>query len=298
MLNFSVPINTEPVMLRDFLRRQMKLSLTTWRKVKWTGSIEVNGEKAFPYSTVYPGDTISLHWEQECRIHPCRLSLSILYEDDALLIINKPAGILVHPACSDKEPTIANGIIEYYRSKNCYLGFHPVHRLDRNTSGLLLIAKTPHIQHLLSHEQNLQIIRHYYAIVTGFPTPAAGEINLPIGRRPGSIVERMVCMEGKEAITSYRTILNVQSASLLEIQLHTGRTHQIRVHMSHIHHPLLGDDLYGGPKSLINRPALHSASLEFVHPIKKEKMSFILPLPEDMQRILTILSNQFDGNNG
>jgi len=292
MLNFSVPDNIGPIMLRDFLRKQMKLSLTVWRKVKREGTIEVNGTKAFPGSLVHSGDTIHLNWRQECRIEPISLPLSILYEDDSLLIINKPAGILVHPVCGHTEPTIANGIIQYYQNKNCQLGFHPVHRLDRNTSGLLLIAKNPHVQHLLSRGQNLQITRRYLAIASGVLFPAEGKIDLPIGRRPGSIIERIVCPEGKEAITLYRTLLSFQDASLLEIELHTGRTHQIRVHLSHFQHPLLGDDLYGGSSFFINRPALHSARMELVHPIRKEKLCFSMPLPADMQKVLDTLTSQ------
>ena len=297
MLKFSVPGNIGPIMLRDFLRKHIKLSLTVWRKVKREGTIEVNGMQAFPGSLVSSGDTIHLNWRQECNIQPISLPLSILYEDDSLLIINKPTGILVHPACGHSEPTIANGIIQYYRSKNCQHGFHPVHRLDRNTSGLLLIAKTAHVQHLLSRGQNLQITRRYLAIVTGVPFPAEGKINLPIGRRPGSIIERTVCPEGKEALTFYRTVRSFQNASLLEIELQTGRTHQIRVHLSHLQHPLLGDDLYGGSSVFINRPALHSCRLELIHPIRQEAMCFSIPLPADMQNVLDALESQTGDDN-
>lgn len=297
MLKFSVPNNMKPIMLRDFLRKQMKLSLTIWRKIKGSGMIKINGIQAFPNSMVSSGDVIHLSWRQECTIQPINLPLSILYEDDSLLVINKPAGILVHPASGRTEPTIANGVIEYYRSKNSPMGFHPVHRLDRNTSGLLLIAKTAYVQHLLSCGQDLQITRRYLALVTGVPFPAEGKINLPIGRRPGSIIERTVCAEGKEALTFYRTVLSFPSASLLDIELHTGRTHQIRVHLSYLQHPLLGDDLYGGATFFINRPALHSSRLELIHPIRQERLAFSSPLPSDMQNVLEALESQTGDDN-
>jgi len=290
MLTFHVPNNSPPILLRDFLRKQMKISLTAWRKIKREGTILKNGTAIVPASLVQAGDRIDLEWPQECHIQPIDLPLTIRYEDDFLLLINKPAGVLVHPTCGNREPTIANGVIQYYRSQNYSLGFHPVHRLDRNTSGLLLIAKAPHVQHLLSQAKNLQITRRYHAITAGTPCPEQGQINLPIGRRPGSIIERMVSPEGKEARTDYRLLQKLNNASLLEIELHTGRTHQIRVHMSYLHHPLLGDDLYGGSREFISRPALHSAQLQLIHPITGESLSFLEPLPADMQIVLEALS--------
>ncbi|MBP1763333.1 MAG: pseudouridine synthase, RluA family [Firmicutes bacterium] len=290
MLTFRVPDHSPPILLRDFLRKQMKISLTAWRKIKREGTILRNGTAVVPGSLVQAGDCIDLEWPQECHIQPIDLPLTIHYEDDFFLLINKPAGILVHPTCGNMEPTIANGVMQYYKSQNYSLGFHPIHRLDRNTSGLLLIAKAPHVQHLLSQTKNLQINRRYHAIAAGILSPEQGTITLPIGRRPGSIIERIVCPEGKEAITDYRLLQKFKHASLLEIELHTGRTHQIRVHMSHLQHPLLGDDLYGGSRDWINRPALHSAQLELIHPITGKNLSFFEPLPADMQTALETLA--------
>jgi 23S rRNA pseudouridine1911/1915/1917 synthase len=290
MLDFIVPNITSPMMLRDFLRNRNNLSLSLWRKIKHTGIIEINGLSAQPGSLVRPGDQIQLFWPQECLIQPVDLPLTIYYEDDTVLIADKPAGMLVHPSCNNNTTTLANAVIYHYRSHNCQAGFHPIHRLDRNTSGLILVAKTPHAQHLLC-ERNLFLTRRYRSIVAGILEPALGTINKPIGRRPGSIIERIVCSNGQQAITTYQTVSNFRNASLLELELHTGRTHQIRVHLSYLGHPLLGDDLYGGSTYLIKRQALHSMYLEFIHPDTKKKMSFSTDLPDDMRILLEDLRN-------
>ena len=288
MLYFIVPSMNRPVTLRDFLRNQSKLSLTIWRKIKHTGTIEVNGDPAYPGSLVHTADKIHLTWPQECLIQPTCLPLSICYEDDTIIILDKPAGMLVHPNCEGTATTLANAVIYYYRSHNCQAGFHPVHRLDRNTSGLILVAKTPHAQHLLCQSNSLRIARSYLAIITGYPEPSQGTIDKPIGRRPGSIIERMICPNGQPAVTMYRTLHSYGKVSLLELQLCTGRTHQIRVHLSFLGHPLIGDDLYGGSKYLLDRQALHCAHLEFTHPTTGKKISLSAGLPYDMQTVLRL----------
>jgi 23S rRNA pseudouridine1911/1915/1917 synthase len=217
------------------------------------------------------------------------MPLVIAYEDNALLVIDKPSGIMVHPTARQDGITIANGVLHHYRESGQSCDFHPVHRLDRQTSGLLLVAKNAYIHHLLSGQGIKHVQRSYQAIVTGQPQPLSGTIDAPIGRKPGSIIERMISASGQEAVTDYRTISGTSTASLMQISLRTGRTHQIRVHFSHIGHPLLGDDLYGGCTDLINRQALHAGKLAFNHPITNELLTIHSPLPPDMLSILTVL---------
>jgi len=290
MLNFLVPETITSISIQDFLRRHMGLSLTVWRKIKHSGTLVVNDKAASIHQVVFPGDVITADWSQECSIIPTELPLNICYEDDHLLIIDKPAGMLVHPTTSEHFATLGNALMYYYHVKQVSYNFHPIHRLDRNTSGLVLIAKYPHIQHLLSHNNIKNIHRQYLAITTGIVTPGEGTIDAPIARHPSSIIERMVDENGQSAITNYKVVKHLNHASLVEVTLLTGRTHQIRVHFSYIGHPLLGDDLYGGSRERIGRQALHAAELIFTHPITGKEIHVESPLPTDIREIMTSLT--------
>lgn len=287
MFQTSVPLHTPCMPLKQYLRQYCGISLTSWRKIKHTGNIRINEQLADPNALIAPGDKILIKWSTDCTIEAIELPLSIAYEDEYILIIDKPPGLLVHPATFNNAPTLANGVMYYYKKNNWTYGFHPIHRLDRNTSGLILIAKLPFIQHLFSI--NKLINRFYQAVVSGNLAQACGTINVPIARHPDSIITRIVDPNGKSAITNYKVLSPLKGASLIELELLTGRTHQIRVHMSHIHHPLLGDDLYGGSTELINRQALHAARVSFVHPITKQVLTIISSLPPDMSKLITLL---------
>lgn len=285
-MDFLVPESTSPLPIRDFLRRHIGFSLTIWRKIKLSGTLLVNEQPIAINQIVYPGDKITVNWQQECTIVPTELPLTIAYEDDYLLVVDKPAGMLVHPTTSEHITTLANAIMYYFQSKKLPYNFHPVHRLDRNTSGLVLIAKLPYIQHLLSRNDIKQIDRQYLAIATGIIQPMEGIINAPIARHPDSIIQRMVSPNGQHASTAYKVLSTLNNTTLVELTLLTGRTHQIRVHLSHIGHPLLGDDLYGGSKDLINRQALHAAKLHFHHPISGEAIHVSSSLPTDLVKLI------------
>jgi len=291
MMDFLVPESLNPIPIRDFLRRHIGFSLTIWRKIKSSGTLLVNNQNVAINHIVHPGDLITVHWQQECTILPTPLPLQICYEDDYLLVVDKPAGMLVHPTTSEHVTTLANGIMHYFNTKGSPYHFHPVHRLDRNTSGLVLIAKLPHIQHLLSRNDIKQIHRQYLAIATGAITPLEGRIDAPIARHPDSIIERVVALDGQPASTCYQVLKNFNNASLVELTLLTGRTHQIRVHLSHIGHPLLGDDLYGGARELIGRQALHAAKLRFTHPVSNQLIDVSSPLPMDLLNVLELVDN-------
>ena len=290
-MNFLVPESLSPLPIRDFLRRHIGFSLTIWRKIKLSGELLVNNEPIPSNHIVNPGDMITVNWREECSILPTDIPLTICYEDDYLLIVDKPAGMLVHPTTSEHTNTLANAIMYYYMTKELPCNFHPVHRLDRNTSGLVLIAKLPHIQHLLARNDIKHIHRQYLALATGIITPTEGRIHAPIARHPDSIIERMVSPEGQDATTCYKVLKSLNNASLVQLTLLTGRTHQIRVHLSHIGHPLLGDDLYGGSKELLDRQALHAAKLHFTHPISGEVIEVSSPLPIDLLNLIQLLEN-------
>ena len=207
---------------------------------------------------------------------------TIAYEDDYLLIIDKPAGMLVHPTVNEWGCTLYDYVTEYYQRKGITANIHPVSRLDRHTSGLVIFAKEPIIQHWLSQQQ---MDKEYLAIVTGELPNDEGIIEVPIARKEGSIIERCVSENGKYAKTSYKLLSKRKGLSLLQVKLFTGRTHQIRVHMAHIGCPLFNDNLYGtpGPQS---RHALHAFKLRFIHPVSDTPVEITRTLPEDLRRII------------
>ncbi len=250
-----------------------------------------NGVWAYVTERLSTGDQLSLHLIEDMEdttILPIPVELPIVYEDEDLLLINKPANMPIHPSMNHHEGTLANGLLHYYQQKGEAFTFRCINRLDRDTSGLTIVAK-----HLLSagilsrNVSNREISRRYLAIVNGC-TDEHGTICAPIGRVDGSTIERHVdYVNGETAITHYTRLAYDQEKdlSLIKLRLETGRTHQIRVHMKHIGHPIIGDFLYNPDYRFCGRQALHSASLEFIHPITKEKMHFASPLPEDLKCI-------------
>ena len=207
----------------------------------------------------------------------------IAYEDEFLLIIDKPAGILVHPTVNERGFTLYDYVSNYYTRQGITAGIHPVSRLDRNTSGLVIFAKEPIIQFWLSQQQ---MQKSYLAIVTGNLPADEGIIEAPIARKDGSIIERCVDFEkGKYSKTAYKLLKMVKDKSLVELQLFTGRTHQIRVHMAYIGCPLFNDNLYGtpGPQS---RHALHAYKIGFIHPVSDVPLEITRELPADLRRLL------------
>lgn len=212
------------------------------------------------------------------------LSPSMLaYEDDFLLIIDKPAGMLVHPTVSERGTTLYDYVKAYYEANGITAGIHPVSRLDRNTSGLVIFAKEPVVQHWLSHQQ---VEKEYLALACGRFDCSEGIIEAPIARKEGSIIERCVDYErGKYAKTAYEVLAAYSNHTLLKVRLFTGRTHQIRVHLASIGHPLVNDNLYGtpGPQA---RHALHAYRLAFKHPVSDVFLEVTRALPEDLQKLL------------
>jgi len=289
MYTFTVPESYPPLELKDLLCR-MKVSLTLRRKLKQSeGSVRLNGQTVSWKSVVCPGDTVSIVWPELCQIPPLPIPINVLFEDESLLVVDKPAGFLVHPTTDPTRPSLANAVIWHLNKHSSSSSFHPVHRLDHNTSGLILIAKNPYIQHLFSDKDGINITRSYFAVIHGVLSPEAGTIDSPIGRHPDSIIQRMVCSDGQKALTCYQTIEILGEDSLVRLRLLTGRTHQIRVHLAAKGHPLWGDDLYGGSTRLISRQALHAAELSFTHPLTGASVALTSPLPADIMMLVDTL---------
>ena len=272
---------------KAYLMRVCGISSGLWKRIKHSGTFAVNGLPAIAARTMlHTGDIVSYELTIVSSVTPERLPLAIVYEDNDLLIIDKPAGQLVHPTTREAHGTVANAVLGLYEERSIRLDFHPCHRLDRNTTGLLLIAKHPEVQYQMAKQNTLT--REYLALIDGMLTPTEGMIDAPIARALPSIILRCVSPNGKPARTHYRMEWTNTRQSLLRLRLETGRTHQIRVHLAHLGHPLLGDDLYGGSTNLIPRHALHSAQLTLTHPRTGERLSVESLLPEDMARILSL----------
>ena len=232
--------------------------------------------------------TIDLDYEEEnSNIISKKIKLDIVYEDEGLLVINKPAGIAVHPSILHYEDSLASGVKYYFEQNGIYKKIRPVNRLDLNTSGLIVFAKNEYIQeNLIRQMERNTFTKEYLAIVQGTLENEKGVIELPIARKEKSIIERCVSENGQKAITEYEVVKKLNGYSLIKCRLLTGRTHQIRVHMAYIGHPLLGDTLYGEKSDLINRQALHSFKISFIHPITKKEIQLTSDIPKDFMKIL------------
>ncbi len=228
---------------------------------------------------------IDLNFEEDnSNIIPVKMDLNIIYEDDALLILNKPAGIPVHPSILHYTNSLSNGVKYYFDTLGLKKKLRPVNRLDRNTSGIVIFAKNQYIQECLIHQmQTKEFKKFYLAIVEGHLEKLEGTIDAPINRKENSIIERCVDENGERAVTHYKILKRNfdRNYDLVECMLETGRTHQIRVHFSYMGHPLIGDTLYGNGSEYISRQALHAYKVEFVHPISHKLMQFTADVPKD-----------------
>ena len=277
----------------EFFLKNLGFSHHVMVQLKRTeNGIKRNGVWAYTNERLNEGDILDISLVEDglsSDIEPVKLDFRIVYEDEDILVVDKPAGMPIHPSINNHDNTLANALLYYFNSRGESFVFRCINRLDRDTTGLTIIAKHSLSAGILSQMVAArQIKRTYMAVVKGF-TEASGTIDAPIARKDDSTIERCVDFaKGERAVTHYKRLSysEEKDLSLIELKLETGRTHQIRVHMKHIGHPLIGDFLYNPDYDYIDRQALHSAELSFVHPITHEKMHFTAPLHGDMKCIL------------
>lgn len=272
------------VPLRDFLMTDCGISRKMLTQIKQGGLILVNGEPRTVRYDISEGDDVTVHFpvEQpaETMVRTSR-PLTILFEDDYLLAVDKPAGIATIPSRLHPDDTLANAVLGYYGRIGLQSAIHVINRLDRDTSGVVLFAKYAYVHHRFSElQQTGGLARTYLALVEGDVSPQT--IDASIGRAPDSIMERIVTADGQHAVTHILEAEPIGAYTTLTIALETGRTHQIRVHLRHIGHPLLGDTMYGG-KPVLDRHALHSASATFCHPMTGERLVIEATYPHDFR---------------
>lgn len=281
----------EGVLLRDYLHSELHLSHRTLSAIKYKGGqLLVNGQEQTVRRILHEGEELRIVMppeEPSDFLVSEPLPLDIVYEDESLVVVNKQAGIPVIPSHQYPNGTLANGLLYYFEKENLASTVHIVNRLDRNTSGLMLVAKNRFShERFFKMQKKKQIHRRYLAVAEGLIDPDEGVIDAPIGRKEGSAIERKVdWLDGRRSVTEYKVLKHYPDRTLLAVRLMTGRTHQIRVHFLSQGHPLLGDDLYGGPTDKIPRQALHSFELIFTHPFSGKTFHLHAPLPEDMIRL-------------
>ena len=273
-----------------FLKKELGLSTTLLNQLKRRpGALLKNGVPVFTNAVLAAGDRLTVDLSDPpaaVPTAPIPMDLDIPYEDQFLLVVNKPAPLAVHASSfAPEEPTLANGLAAHLGPS---FTFHPVNRLDRGTTGLMAVAKSQYIHNLLRQQLHTQdFCREYRGVALGALNPPAGDIHLPIGRAEDSPIKRCIRSDGADAWSSYETLRQADGFTLLRLIPHTGRTHQLRLHLAAIGHPLAGDWLYGTEdRNLIPRPALHAALLRLRHPITGALLSLEAPLPPDMAALL------------
>ena len=305
---FTVEQSLPAGRLDTFLREKFPAgSRSSWQRLIEDGQVLVNGRIVKPTHHPRAGEQVAIHWPEArpAEAQPEEIPLDILFEDQSLLVLNKPAGLVVHPAAGHEAHTLVNALLHHCRGSLSGIGgvARPgiVHRLDKETSGCLVVAKNDETHLALSAQfAGRQVKKIYHAILCGELARESGEIRAAIARHP-SHRKRMAVRDddsGRTAHTSYRVLDRMNSATLVEAQIHTGRTHQIRVHFQFLGHPLVGDETYGArPNARLKeltryaapRVMLHARELSFVHPRTKKEMSFEAPLPEDFRAALKFL---------
>lgn len=285
--------------INQILKLNFKFSSRFRTKMKYQSLVELNGETSPGYLRPEPGDVIGIRLPEETSDFPPEdIPLDIVYEDDDLILVNKQPGIIVHPTKGHPVHTIANGVMKYMLDTKQTFKIRFANRIDMDTTGIIIVAKNANAQNELSNQMRRgTVLKKYKAIVQGNVEQNHFMIDLPIGRPTQESIQRTVMEEGgKNAISEVRVLERFNSEkygphTLVEVTLHTGRTHQIRVHLSHIGHIIAGDELYGARLDLIDRQALHAYHIEFEHPITQEHMSFDADIPEDMQHALAALAS-------
>ena len=290
-IDYIIDEDSSGLRVEQFLRRKRYSGQNLSEIKRMPKSILVNGVHYYMRQELSTGDHLQVRiceTQNSEKIPPTKLPLDIVYEDEDLLVLNKPAGMPIHPSLNNYTNSIANALAYYFQSQGKPFIFRCCNRLDRDTSGLTIVSKHLVSGSILSDMTKYrEVHREYLAIARGSVTPSKGTIQAPLGRKEGTIIERTVDWEhGEDAVTHYKVVKEANGHSLVSLRLETGRTHQIRIHMKHLGYPLIGDYLYNPDMEYMTRQALHSHHMEFIHPITGEHMSFTAPLPEDMARVM------------
>lgn len=294
-LEYIVTQDNKYFNIKEILKCHFEISERLLAKLKRNQKILLNGKPSYINALVKNNDSIliDLDFEEENEnIIASKMDLNVLFEDEAMLILNKPFNCPVHPSILHFEDSLSNGVKYYFNSNKLHKKTRPVNRLDKDTSGIVIFAKNEYIQeNLIKQMKTNTFKKEYLSILEGHLETTSGTISAPISRKDGSIIEREINPIGDYAITHYELIKNFtkndQKLSLVKFILETGRTHQIRLHSKYIGHPILGDSLYGRASNLISRQALHAYKITFIHPVSKKKITIETDLPEDMQNIIS-----------
>lgn len=290
-IDYIIDEDSAGLRVEQFLRRKRYSGQNLSEIKRMPKSILVNGVHYYMRQELSAGDHLQVRiceTKNSEKIPPTNLPLDIIYEDEDLLVLNKPAGMPIHPSLNNYTNSIANALAYYFQSQGKPFIFRCCNRLDRDTSGLTIVSKHLVSGSILSDMTKYrEVHREYLAIARGSVTPFEGTIQAPLGRKEGTIIERTVDWEhGEDAVTHYKVVKEANGHSLVSLRLETGRTHQIRIHMKYLGYPLIGDYLYNPDMEYMTRQALHSHHMEFTHPITGEHMSFTAPLPEDMAQVM------------
>ena len=290
-IDYIIDEDSAGLRVEQFLRRKRYSGQNLSEIKRMPKSILVNGVHYYMRQELSTGDHLQVRiceTQNSEKIPPTKLPLDIIYEDEDLLVLNKPAGMPIHPSLNNYTNSIANALAYYFQSQGKPFIFRCCNRLDRDTSGLTIVSKHLVSGSILSDMTKYrEVHREYLAIARGSVTPSEGNIQAPLGRKEGTIIERTVDWEhGEDAVTHYKVVKEANGHSLVSLRLETGRTHQIRIHMKYLGYPLIGDYLYNPDMEYMTRQALHSHHMEFTHPITGAHMSFTAPLPEDMARVM------------
>ena len=290
-IDYIIDKDSAGLRVEQFLRRKRYSGQNLSEIKRMPKSILVNGVHYYMRQELSTGDHLQVRiceTQNSEKIPPTKLALDIIYEDEDLLVLNKPAGMPIHPSLNNYTNSMANALAYYFQSQGKPFIFRCCNRLDRDTSGLTIVSKHLVSGSILSDMTKYrEVHREYLAIARGSVTPSEGTIQAPLGRKEGTIIERTVDWEhGEDAVTHYKVVKEANGHSLVSLRLETGRTHQIRIHMKYLGYPLIGDYLYNPDMEYMTRQALHSHHMEFTHPITGEHMSFTAPLPEDMARVM------------
>lgn len=293
--NHTVTEEEYGMSINEILRSNFNFSARFKTKIKFQNLLDLNGVQAKGFMKPEVGDLISIRLPKETSDFPAEdIPIDVLFEDDDLLIINKQPGIIVHPTKGHPYHTIANGLMKYMQDTGQEFKVRFANRIDMDTSGIVICAKNANCQDSISNQMKGQdVVKKYVAIVHGRVEDDC-VINLPVGRPDEVSIRRCVMEEGKDATTIVKVLEAFDDYSLLELTIMTGRTHQIRVHLSHIGHPIIGDALYEGEApGLIERQALHAYHIEFIHPMTEERLTIEAPYPDDMLKALEIIRRDY-----